>query len=100
MQERKIEIKLRNAVKDRGGLALKFVSPGLVGVPDRIVLAPDGTVFFVELKAPGKSLSPRQVKMAAAFGRLGHKVWVIDSCEKVKVFVDEVCASRISNVHD
>ncbi len=65
-----------------------------------MVLTPDGKVFFVELKAPGKRLSPRQVKMAAVFGGVGHKVWVIDSVEKVKEFVDEVCAPRISNVHD
>ena len=88
MRERQIEIKLRNAVKIKGGLALKFVSPGVVGVPDRIVLTADGKVFFVELKAPGKCLSPRQVKMAAVLGRLGHKVWIIDSLEKVKGFVE------------
>jgi hypothetical protein len=88
MRERQIEIKLRDAVKVRGGLALKFTSPGTAGVPDRIVLTPDGRVFFVELKAPGKSLSPKQVKMAAVLERLGHKVWVIDSVEKVKGFVE------------
>ena len=88
MQERQIEIKLKCAVKDRGGLALKFVSPGVVGVPDRIVLAQSGKVYFVELKAPGKRLSPRQIKMAAVLERIGHKVWVIDSMEKVKEFVE------------
>ena len=88
MQERQIERKLRDAVKARGGLALKFVSPGTVGVPDRIVLVPGGRVYFVELKAPGKSLSPKQVKMAAGLERLGHKVRVIDSLEKVKQFVE------------
>lgn len=98
--ERQIELKLRCAVRDLGGLALKFVSPGMVGVPDRIVLTPDGKVHFVELKAPGKRLSPRQMKMVAVFEKLGHKVQVIDSMEKVKVFVDEVCSARISNVHD
>lgn len=93
MREKQIELNLKSAVKARGGLALKFVSPGVVGVPDRMVLTPGGRVYFVELKAPGKNLSPRQVKMAAVLGRLGHKVWVIDSVEKVKGFVDEVCAS-------
>jgi len=93
MQERQIEIKLRDAVKLKGGLALKFVSPGTVGVPDRIVLAPDGKVFFVELKSPGKRLSPKQVKMATVLGELGHRVRVIDSMEKVKEFVHEICPS-------
>lgn len=88
MRERQIELNLRKAVKSIGGLALKFVSPGMAGVPDRIVLTPKGGVFFVELKAPGKSMSAKQVKMVAVLGRLGHKVWVIDSLEKVKEFVE------------
>ena len=41
-------------------------------------------MYFVELKVPGKRLSPRQVKMAAVLEKLGHKVRVIDSLEKVK----------------
>ncbi len=40
MTEEYIEQKLVKAVKKRGGMALKFVSPGLDGVPDRIVLLP------------------------------------------------------------
>jgi len=90
MRERQIEIKLRDVVKSKGGLALKFTSPGTVGVPDRIVLTSDGRVFFVELKASGKHLSPKQVKMVAVLKRLGHKVRVIDSLEQVKEFMDEI----------
>lgn len=54
MLERVIESRLRQEAKKRGGMALKFVSPGMNGVPDRIVLLPGGKVAFVELKAPGK----------------------------------------------
>ena len=91
MIEQTIEQRLRIEIKARGGLALKFISPGTSGVPDRIVFAPDGEVYFVELKAPGKNLSPKQIKMAASLGRFGHKVRVVDSMEKVKAFVDEIC---------
>ncbi len=91
MRERYIEQKLRSAVKAKGAMALKFVSPGMAGVPDRIVLWPDGRVDFVELKAPGKHLSLKQVKMAMVLLRLGHQVRVIDSVDKVKEFVDEIC---------
>ena len=62
MIEKQVEQALRKAVRDRGGLALKFVSPGLAGVPDRIVLMPNRRVAFVELKAPGKHPRPLQVK--------------------------------------
>ena len=58
MIEKQVEQALRKAIRDRGGLALKFVSPGLAGVPDRIVLMPNRRVAFVELKAPGKHPRP------------------------------------------
>ena len=93
MREKAIEQKLRIAIKAKGGLALKFTSPGTAGVPDRIVFAPDGRVFFVELKATGKNMTPRQLKMSAVLEGLGHKVRVIDSMEKVKAFVDEICSA-------
>ena len=38
MTEKYIEQKLCNQVKAQGGLALKFISPSMTGVPDRIVL--------------------------------------------------------------
>ena len=58
--EKTIERKLVQAVHLMGGLALKFVSPGLDGVPDRVVLLPGGKAAFVELKAPGKKMRDRK----------------------------------------
>lgn len=40
MREKEIEAKLKKEVEKVGGLALKFISPGVAGVPDRIVLLP------------------------------------------------------------
>ena len=57
--------------KKRKGMALKFVSPGMNGVPDRIVLMPDGKMAFVELKAPGKKPRPLQLKRKRMLERLG-----------------------------
>ena len=54
MREKTVEAKLVKAVKSMGGLAPKFISPGLDGVPDRLVLLPGGKLAFIELKAPGK----------------------------------------------
>ena len=50
MLEREIERKAGERVKAAGGLWLKWVSPGMAGVPDRILIAPGGRVVFVELK--------------------------------------------------
>ena len=55
MREKTIESKLVKAVKNMGGLAPKFVSPGFDGVPDRIVFLPHGKIAFVELKAKGRT---------------------------------------------
>ena len=54
MLEKYIEKKLVAEVKKMEGIAAKFVSPGLDGMPDRIVLLPHGKMAFIELKAPGK----------------------------------------------
>ena len=71
-------------------MALKFVSPGMAGIPDRLVLLPKGRIYFVELKAPGKALRPLQVKRKRQLEALGFKVYVIDSYEKIQLFIDEV----------
>ena len=52
MIEKDIEKYLVRQVKQMGGLALKFVSPSMAGVPDRIVMIPKGTIYFAELKRP------------------------------------------------
>ena len=61
-EEKKLEQKLVKAVRDIGGLALKFVSPGCDGVPDRLILIAYGKVAFVEVKAKGKKPRPIQIR--------------------------------------
>lgn len=60
MRESTIERYLVRQVEQRGGLCWKFTSRGLIGVPDRIIMMPDGHMFYVETKAPGGILSPAQ----------------------------------------
>ena len=62
MRERFIERKFVEAVKKKGGFAPKFVSPGLDGMPDRIVLFQIGKIAFVELKAPGENMRPLSLR--------------------------------------
>ena len=45
--EKQLEYLFLTEVRRIGGMALKFVSPGFYGVPDRFVLIPDGKVAFV-----------------------------------------------------
>lgn len=84
MLERKLEIKFIKAIDGLGGKAVKFVSPGMAGVPDRLVLLPGGKCFFAELKQPGETLRPLQKKRKKDFEQMGHTVEVVDSFEKIQ----------------
>ena len=90
LTEKQVETRLRLKVKEIGGIALKFVSPGCSGVPDRLVFIPEGRIFLVELKAPGKKISPLQERMKKRFEQLGFKYHIIDSYEAVEVFIDAI----------
>lgn len=88
--ENDIEVALRDKIRALGGKAFKWVSPGTRGVPDRIVVLPGSRIVFVELKAPGKSSTPWQLKQQRDIRRLGFEVRVIDTLEKVEAFVEEM----------
>ena len=81
--ERDIERYLVRRVTQLNGVAYKFVSPGRVGVADRIVLLPGGVVWFVELKTATGRLSPLQNVFAADMRRMGANYIVIRSKEEV-----------------
>ena len=90
MLERELENKLKRAVLGRGGLALKFVSPGLVGVPDRLILMPGARIAFAELKAPGQKLRPLQQKRKRQLEQLGFAVYTVDSVAEMEKLLQEV----------
>jgi hypothetical protein len=87
MKESIIEGKLVIGVKLKRGLCLKFVSPGNKGVPDRIVLY-RGKIYFIELKATNGVCSTLQLWWHKQLRENGFKVWVINSLEQVKQFID------------
>ena len=81
--EKNTEQKLVQAVKMMGGLALKFVSPGYNGVPDRIILFLGSKAAFIELKAEGKKMRPLQVKRKRQLESLGFSVYCIDNASQI-----------------
>ena len=83
MLEKVIEKKLVAAVKKMGGIAAKFVSPGLDGMPDRLVLLPNGKMAFLELKAPGKKPRPLQLRRIKQLQKLGFACYVIDNDDQI-----------------
>lgn len=87
--EEQIETYLSKKVKSVGGLSLKWSSPGRSGVPDRILIFPEGDIHFVELKAEGKrgNLSTLQRSFIKKLECMGCKVHVIASYEEVEAFI-------------
>ena len=78
--ERDLERALVQMVKRHGGMCLKWVCPGWLGVPDRICLLPLGRIYFIELKRPsGGVRSEMQKKWAQWLRDLGFRHFWIES---------------------
>ena len=89
-KEKQLEQVFVKAVKNSGGIAPKFVSPGFDGMPDRIVLFPNGVCAFVEVKAPGKKPRALQVSRHEMLRQLGFRVYVLDSQEQIGEIINEI----------
>ena len=66
--EKHIEAYLVKRVKALGGIAYKWRGHG--GAADRIIVLPDGTVWFVEVKTEGGRLSPLQKVFMSDMARM------------------------------
>ncbi len=93
MREITIEQELVKAVRGMGGICPKFTSPGMNGMPDRIVLLPGGRIGFVELKAPGKKPRPVQKNRIRQLRRLGFYATVIDGVNQIGGVLDAIQAT-------
>lgn len=80
-----IERKFVEYIKDNGGMALKLDAMSCAGIPDRLVVLPNGKMFFVELKQPGKKPRALQLKRHADLKRMGFEVYVIDSLDTIRL---------------
>lgn len=94
MREYVIEDAFRDEVARRGGLALKFTSQTMNGLPDRLVLLLGGKTAFVELKAPGKTMRPLQVKRKEQLESLGFPVFCVDGFEQIRPVLDAIASWR------
>ena len=90
MRESTIEGRLVWMVRARGGLCYKFTSPGNPGVPDRIVITPDGRTIYVELKTEIGRLAQIQKWQHEEMRKRGADVRTLKGLDQVKAFVEEV----------
>ena len=88
--EAQIERHLFNEIRKLKGLAYKFTSPGHAGVPDRVILLPNGTTIFVELKREDGKLSSLQIETIRLLQEKNIEVYVLYSKEEVDDFIKYV----------
>ncbi len=89
-REKQVEETLVRETRIRGGDALKFVSPGLVGVPDRIVILPGGVVCFVEVKRPGEKPRWMQQIILRWLCRMGARTATVDNVLSARRLVERL----------
>ena len=75
--EKRVETLLVTEISKAGGRAYKWTSPGNIGVPDRIVVLPNGVIEFVELKTEVGKLSELQKKQISTLAKMGQNVSVV-----------------------
>ena len=93
MREQEIELQLVRAVKKKGGRAVKFMSPGFDGMPDRLLLLPCGKCGFVEVKTPKKKPRALQLVRHEMLKAWGFKVYVLDAKEQIEEIINDICGA-------
>lgn len=64
--------------QDKGCLLIKL-QHGVVGMPDRLLVRPDGSCLFIEFKRPSGNLTKIQAYWVARLQNMGQGVEVIRS---------------------
>ena len=90
MRESQIEARLARMVRERGGLCYKFISPSNPGVPDRIIITPDGRTVYIELKTETGRLQRIQEWQISEMRKRGADVRVAKGLKAVKALVAEL----------
>lgn len=81
--ERDIETYLVRRVKALGGEVRKVKWIGRRGAPDRLVMLPRYGAIWIELKAPGKTPEPHQLREHERMRAMGQRIAVIDTLDAV-----------------
>ena len=87
MKEKIVENHFVWAVERIGGKTYKFTSPGFRGVADRIACLPDGSTWFVELKAKGGRLSALQKMFMSDMALLNQNYMCLWTTEQIDEFI-------------
>lgn len=95
MKESQIERRLVRGVRAHGGLCYKFVSPGNIGVPDRIVITPGGRTIYIELKTKTGRMAEMQKWQRRELEKRGADVRALYGMDAVEAFLREVFGDAV-----
>ena len=84
--EKYLERELTKAVESIGGMCIKIHNPYHRGLPDRLVILPDGGTVWIELKTKGKKPTKLQELAHAELRKRKQLVFLIDTNEKLNEF--------------
>lgn len=92
MLEKNLERKLKTAVKFHAGLCIKIYCAEFTGMPDRLVLLPEGKLGWVEVKRPGQSIDKksRQKLLSIILRKLGFKVFELNAENQIQTILNQI----------
>lgn len=76
-----------------GCKAIKFVDPGSINAPDRMVLCPHARVIFFEFKRPGKDSRRGQKTYQKGLEGMMFEVHQVYTCEQALVLLKDFLCS-------
>ena len=85
--EKLLERKLTKWIKNLGGLCIKLLATHFTGLPDRMILLPEGKIFFCEVKTTGKKPTAIQRRVHDTIRALGFRVHVVDCSEDLELMI-------------
>lgn len=89
VRENKVERYLHERVTALGGTSRKWTSPGMRGVPDRVVILPWG-IWLVEVKTTDGKLSSDQVREHQRLTDAGARVRTVYGHPGVDQLIEEI----------
>ena len=97
--EKTIEKHLGEKVRRLGCLFYKFSCPGHRGVPDRIIMMPNGHTIFAELKTDSGQPSPAQRYHVLVMSAHGVDARILYGMEDANRLADEIAAELEQQKH-
>lgn len=89
--EKNLERRLVKDVQRRGGYCIKILPFAETGLPDRLVLMPNGKAYFVELKSGGTGkLEGKQLVWRNRLLKLHYEHWVIFDEKSYNCFLKHI----------